>query len=502
MIPVVLTIAGGIIGTNVFLRRDILSHYPISSSMMLGFSTYYFLLPPIATLLEGKPLTNNLNHPILVFVHAFVCFLFLMGAHLIYRNSYLLQNLRWLIADRVYKPFGFFRGPSNLHLLAMGSIGVLAIYLQIFLGGGGQQELLGAGNKFMQGLFVLSYLPFVILVREAMGDNTGISRKWLFILLGYASLLLMLSIARNSRTAFLQGLASIGMVYIYGLTIGLFRTRIISVKNVALAVVGSALLLGPIADLSTSIVIVRGERSEISGMELVQRTLETFRDKRAIRERRLAGQDDISVWDERYVDNQFLARLANLKFADNSIHLALAMDDSKRSSFRELELQRSLSALPRPLIQGLGMSVDKDLVGASSGSDLMLYTVTGDKHVLGGFRAGTIFGSGYAILGLGYPFVMAILALLLFALTDSLTSRTMNARQVQNGTGWSPILSPMAIIAFFAWFSYFTIAARGMDSFSLLTHYILRGWLEGLFVYALAYWVTFFIVKPFSKVLG
>jgi hypothetical protein len=498
--PTMLVLAGGIIGTTFFFRRNILSRYPISASMMLGYSTYLFLLPPIATLLERKPLTNNLDHPVMDFLHIFICFLVLMGAHFIYRNWNLLQNLRWFIAERVYKPVNFFSAPSNLHLLAMGGIGLMATYLQVFVGGGVQQELLGVGNKFMQALFVLAYLPFVTLVRPTMGDDGGVNRKWLCILVGYTILLLILSIARNSRTVFLLGLASIGLVYIYGHSIGIFNTRIFSVKRLAIAALGTVIVLGPIADIATSMVIARGERGDISAKMLVLRTVDIFSDKRAIRARRLESLDENTQWDERYVDNQFMARLANIKFVDNSLDLALMMDTSDRSYFREIEIQRSLSVLPRPLLQGLGLSVDKDFVLAFSGGDLLLYTVTGNDSVLGEFRAGSIFGSGYALFGWGYPFVLSILALLLFAMADSLTSRIAIARPDRSSAGWLPVLSPMAVIGFFTWFSYFTSAARGLDSFSSLTNYLLRGWLEGFFVYAFAYWITYFVVKPFSKI--
>jgi len=500
IIPMVLVMVGGAIGINVFLRRNILCRYPISASMMLGFTTYYFLLPPIATLLDGKPLTNNLDHPVLVFVHIFLCFMLLTGTHVIYRHWSLLQNLRWFFADRIYKPLGFFRAPSNLHLLAMGGVGIIATFLQVFVGGGVQQELLGVGNKFMQALFVLAYLPFVMLVRSAMGDNTRISRKWLFIIAGYTILLLVLSMSRNSRTVFLLGLASIGLVYVYGLYIGLYRARDIGAKKLVLGVVCVAIVLGPLADLSTSMVIARGERSELPAVELIQRTMDIYPDKEAIKERRRAALDDNPDWDERYVDNQFMSRLANLKFADSSIDLALAMSNSDRDYFRDIELQRSISIFPRPLLHGLGLNVDKDFVTASSSADMMLYMVTGNSYLLGAFRAGSIIGSGYALFGWGYLFVLAMLSLFLFALADSTTSRTAVARRGLNRTGWLPILSPMAIVGFFTWFSYFSSAARGVDSFSKLTDYFLRGWLEVLLVYTFAYWATYFVSSRSERI--
>lgn len=499
IVPLMLVIPGGAIGLLVCLRRSLFLRYPISALITLGFPTYYFLLPPIATLLEGKPLTNNLLNPVLVFLHAFVCLLLLLAAHFVYRKWAVLQNLRWLVADRVYRPLGFFRAPSNLQLLAMGCIGLLATYLQVVVGGGVQQELRGVGSKLLQALFQLAYLPLAILVREAMGKKTRLSRGWLVTMVVYTVVLLVLSVARNSRTVLLQGLASVAMVYVFSLSTGLLRTRRISLKHLALILVGVVMLLGPVADLATSIVIVRSERRRLSAGQLIQRTVEAFGDKEAIKARRLAALDPNAVWDERYVDNEFMARLANLKFADNSIDLALMMDDGRKSYFRRLEFERALSALPRPLLRSLGLAVDKDFVGGSSGGDLLLYAATGNSYVLGGFRAGSIFGSGYALFGWIYPFILALSAPLLFALADALTSR-MRTGPGQGSGEWLPVLSPMAVIGFFGWFSYFTSAARGMESFSSVSYYLLRGWLEVLVIYALAYWVSYYAVKPFTRV--
>lgn len=492
-----LVVVGGILGINVFLRRKVLAAYPLSSSMMLGFTSYYFVLPPIVTLLEGKPLTNNLDNPILVFLHAVICLLCLVSAHAIYRRWNLLQKLRWFVAERIYRPFGFFRSPSNLHLLAMGGVGLLAIGVQVFIAGAAQRDVLGVGNKFMQALYPLVYLPFCMIVRAAMGDDNRTGRNWLFILAGYSVLLVMLSVGRNSRAAFLAGAMSVGLVYIYGSLVGLFRAHVLRVRTLLVAIVGFALVAGPISDLAVSMVIVRGSRAEISASELILETIQTFQDKLAIQERLLSDLETRAGWDERYVDSLFMSRLANLKYADNSITLASGMGDGQRSYVRELEFQRVLSVFPRPLIEGLGLPVDKDFVGAASGGDLMLYAATGNRYVLGGFRTGSIFGSGYALFQWWYPLLMVLPGLVIFALADSLTTRGISRSE----SGWVPVFSPMAIIGFFTWFFYLTSAATGTDSFSGLAQYILRGWMQVLVVYVFAYTSTYAMLRPFVRLL-
>ncbi len=210
------------------------------------------------------------------------------------------------------------------------------------------------------------------------------------------------------------------------------------------------------------------------------------------------NQKHNDVTDEFYLDNVFLARLCNLKFPDNSISRALKLNEAGRRYIREFEWQKTLGVFPRPVLKLLGLSVDKNFTTSSSTGDVMLYAVTGSPYVLGGFRTGSIFGSGYAMFGWFYPLVFGLLAVFIFIFADAQTSR----KQISNQTGranWQPILSPMAIITFFTWFFYLTSAATGCDSMSKLAQFMLRGWLQVLLIYAVAYWGTYAVLKPFGK---
>ncbi len=487
-----LAIAGGIIGTVCFLRQNLLAAYPISTSMMLGYVSYYFLLPPLATVLEGKPLTYNLDHPELVLFHALVSLLLLICAHTFYRNWHPLKGLRWFISRKIYQPFGFFRPPTNLHLLVMGSIGLMAMGVEVFIVGVYQGEAVGIINKLMQGLYPLAYLPYVIMVRKLIDQDSGFDRKWLLILFGYTILIAIVSLGRNSRAALYMGFASIILAYFYGMVIGFYKVNLGRLLVTLLVVIATS---GPITDLAISIVVIRGTRTDISARDLVLETIKVFQDKKTLKLYRTYAAQIGSAWDEGYVENPFMARLSNLKYADNSINFALSMSGSTREYMREIEIQRIWANFPRPLIETLGLPVDKDFIGAGSSGDFMLYAVTGYTYVLGGYRTGSIFGNGYALFGWLYPFVFALLLLLIFPLADALTSRTAIARMNPSKCEWAPTLSPMAIIGFYSLFFYLTSAATGSESMSDLVSYLLRGWIQILFVYVLAYWIAYIPVK-------
>ena len=491
------TLGGGLLGVSTLLRRNLLLAYPISTSMLLGYTVSYFLLPPIATLSEWKPLTNNLDHPTLVFFHSFVCFLFLLGTHKIYRRIRILNGLRNFVSNRIYRPFGFFRAPSNMHLLLMGGFGMLAMSYQTFFVAVGAQELaLGVTSKVIQGIYPLAYLPYCILVRPLLGDSIKLSPRWGWILTSYTAFLVVVSIGGNSRAAFLLGIVSFGMVYAYGTLIQLFSLR---TKTIVLALTAIFLVEGFVVDLATSMVIVRGQRADISPVQLISETINTFWDKQEIAFRRIGDTTELAAWDERYLDNLFLARVSNLKFADNSIDLATKQSGAEQSRFRDLEWQRTLSVFPRPVIHGLGLPVDKDLTGTSSGGDLMLYTTTGDFEALRGSRTGSLFGSGFALFGWFYPLVLSVVAAFLFALADAQTTRKALPTSDPTRIAWTPTFNPLAIVTFFTWSFYLTSAATGVESMSGLSQFILRGWLQVFLLYISAYWIGYAILRIFRN---
>ncbi|GAB3355360.1 hypothetical protein [Lysobacter tyrosinilyticus] len=478
-------LAGGVVGTSYALRRPLLLAAPISTCMVLGFTSYHFLLPPLAQLLEGHSVATNLERPVSVGVHTLIGLFAIVIAHLLYRQFPPLQGLRWILSERVYRPFGYFRVPTNLQLFFMGGIGLAAMAFQIFVAGAGQTDVQGAGNKAMQALYPLAYLPFCILVPVLFGKEQVVERRWLPWLAAYAGLLLLISMGRNSRGVLLVGVASIVLAYGYAVAVGLVSTRLFKSKQFWVALVVSIVLLGPVADLATAMVIVRGERSSTSAVDLVGETLDTYADPTALADYRAgSAEQDRGGWDEHYVDNLFLARLANLKFIDNSLVLASRLNGASTKYLRYLELQKVLAVFPRPVLDAFAPWVDKDLVSGSSGGDLMAYTITHNKYMLGGFRTGSLLGSAYGQFGWWYPLMLVLPLLLTYSIADAQTTGKRSVGAI------TPVMAPITVITLFSWVHYLTSAATGIESYSGLSTLILRGWLQSMLVYAVALWVS------------
>ncbi|MCO5397495.1 hypothetical protein [Ralstonia soli] len=495
-------IAGGALGVHILGRAARLRAYPISTSILFGYVTSYFLLPPVATLLEWKPLTYNLMHPVLGFWHALVCLLVLLGTHKLYRKSALAMRVRLLIVNGVYRPLGFFRTPGNLQLVIMGGIGLCAMMYQVFLVGSAEGGGGGALNRFMQAMYPLAYLPYCMLVRPLIGARVWVplDTRWKLMLAGYTVVLAAVSIGSNSRALVLIGIISLCLLAGYGLVTNTLPRHLFRMRRLVPALIVMLLLQGPAADLATSMVIARSQRNDVSAGQLLSATIEAMQNKDAIRERRIAdATDNNQTWDERYLDNLFLARLANMKFADATLDLALRLDSTAQSDLRNIEWQRVLSVFPTPLIDALGLPVNKALVTTSSVGDLMLFTVTGDYDALGGFRTGSIFGSGYALFGWLYTGVLAILAFLIFVLADAQTTRRIIPSPVAGPPRWAPVFSPLAVTRYYTWVFYLTSAATGVESLSGLMVFIMRGWIEAAVVYAFTYWISRVILRILGR---
>ncbi|RZT31851.1 hypothetical protein [Cupriavidus agavae] len=497
-----LVIAGGVSGIHVMARVARLRAYPISTAMLLGYTLSYFLIPPVATLIEWKPLTYNLHHPVLDFTHAFVCHVALLLAHRLYRKSQWGMQLRLGVVNRVYRPMGLFHNLGNVQIMVMGGIGLCAMMYQVFVVGMITEGSGGALNRIMQAMYPLAYLPYCLLVRPLIGAHSylPLSLRWKLTLIAYTGVLAMVSIGSNSRALVLIGTISVCLVMAYGfitrtLPMRLFRPRRLIIVGLLLA-----LMQGPVTDLATSMVIARAQRNDVGASELISATLDTMKNRDAIRDRLESdANDNHETWDERYLDNLFLQRLANMKFADATLDLALRQDASARAELRTIEWQRVITVLPAPVLEALGIAVDKDFVTTSSAGDLMLFTVTGDTDALGGFRTGSIFGTGYALFDWLYPGVLAILAFLTYALADAQTTRRPLPARDASPVRWVPVFSPLVVTRYYTWVFYLTSAATGVDSMSGLTQLILRGWIESAVIYTVVFWISRVVVRAIGK---
>lgn len=404
--------------TQTFLNRQKLEAYPLSSYLIIGFTSTQLYFPLVFTSFEYKPVVFNLELPYEVFLHTTAAFFVLIIAHYIYCFIPVSKNRG---ANSLLYKTGFFDTPAEASLWIMGIIGLLANVYVLLSNTNVSTEVSGnVGDKFIQSLFPFAYAPYFIPFYGLYGSNKIASKKIIPLLVAFTLALFIISIARNSRGAFMTGFTSVGFSYLLGLFLGIFKPPKISYKPLILGCIGFWIITGPLADLGTAMVIVRGDRNDISRAELIDLTISAFSDKDAINLRRLEDMELESAWDERYLNNIFTSRFSNLKFNDASLVQAAKIGDHHPLMY-DYSIDYIWGALPGPVVKVIKPDLDKEFVYSRSFGDF-IYSLTGSgEEFMEGFRLGHFAGTGMAAFGWWYLAILGIGMIPVYYLFDKLS---------------------------------------------------------------------------------
>ncbi|MDE2464397.1 MAG: hypothetical protein KGO02_11875 [Alphaproteobacteria bacterium] len=479
-----LLLAGNVLGYGYALRQATLRRYPISSLMVLGYVFSYFTLPPLGQLVGLQPVVHHLHYPIDDQIYALAGLLALIGAHVLYSKTSVLLALRGTLRRQFYGRLGFFRTPRLAQLWLMGLLGVVAVLA------GRHYDVHSAGitQAVMQGLQPFVYVPYITLLLPAWSVARRIPRMHNLGLVAYSGLLLMLAMVVNSRAYLLMGFASLGIAYGYLLAVGSMALPSVRPRNVLLAVLALLVVAGPVTELSMAMVLVRGQRSDLSPLQLAGATWDTFREG-GVSERYEQLMDQTSGGtgvNETYFDNLFLNRLANLKFVDNAVINKRALTPAGADYFSRIESQKAWSILPAPLIHLLDLDADKQRVTSGSSGDFLLYAASGNGSVIGGFRQGSLLVNLDVVFGWLWPLVLLMFAALVFAVVDAWCQTAPTATSNE----WAVRFNPLVLGLLFSEMFFFTSAATGVESVAGMAGVLMRGWLQLGVLYAMAFWLS------------
>lgn len=469
------------ITTKVFLRSSVLSNYPLSTILVLGFASTQFYFPLLFTLIEGKPITFNLERPYDVFLHSMASLFAIVLAHIFYQLVFKKTINR---TNSFLKKVGFFNPPTSVQLWLMGMMGVAATFYSYIYTPVGWSPTGAASDKFIQALIPFSYAPYFIPVGKLYGSKETVTKKTTILLILFTIFLFVVSIARNNRTGFIVGFTSISFAYGLGLLIDYFRPRFFTIKNALIGLVSLWIITGPVADISTAMVMVRDDRHNISYTELLDRTFTTFFDKEGIRLFRLMGNDaaENRFWDEYYMDNIFLARFSNLKYNDLSLMMASKVGNPD-SDMLNYTIDHFFSILPLPFLQTMGINVDKGFVSSGSFGDYFHYKVTGDAWAIGGFRTGHLSGVSMAAFGWWYLAILGVGIIPIFILFDKFSIRKYTPFISDKSA--SVTFSLCGLLVLTDIFRFLTIeSVEGIGAF------LLRGWIQMILLYVLFFHST------------
>jgi hypothetical protein len=285
----------------------------------------------------------------------------------------------------------------------------------------------------------------------------------------------------------MQGLTAMGLVFFLGIILGQFDYRIIRIKYAIIGLTCFWIITGPLTDIGTAMVIVRGQRESISSTELLDKTLLVFQDKNEINKYKLLILSKIKVdWNEIYFDNIFLSRFCNLKYNDLNLLQGLKLDE-KDSRMLNYSIGRFWSILPSPILDILPLNINKTEITAASFGDY-LYFCNGAANAIGGFRTGHFAGTGMAAFGWWYLWLLGIGVLPLFFLIDlySYNFKINNKSYV--------VFSLAGLILISTIFTFLGTSSASESVVSIYT-YLLRGWIQSVVLY----FVVFKISRSLSK---
>jgi len=461
-------------------RPKQLYRYPLSSLVVLGFGVTLQLGPLLFTAIEGNSITSNLVVPVATFGHGVLASLVCLFAHTIYRQSPWLRQLRAAV-QRALLQLKLFKPLSTLEAMVMGLFGVFALASSTWFSGIGEAStVLG---KFIQGFQFFSIIPTAFLLqaywRQLPASSSPSSRKPLVMFLLSMVLIVLVSLGRNARSPIVVPMAclflGLGLQWLYGL----IRLRLSALLAVGLAIV---VLLPLATDMATAMVMVRGQRGDVTPTELLDQTMTQFQDRQAVKRFRLATAELglSSDWSENYVSNLFLARFTNAKFPDNSLKNSDRLSPPQRDEMASFQWWRLLAILPSPVLTFLGVPEEtKQEVTSYSLGDKLYALSSGSQYALGGFRTGHFFGTGMAGFGFGYLVIFLFGLLLVFPLVDA------HALVVApDGTLTTPLISTVAITQLIGWFTI-----SNAESVIALLSYPLRGFIEPVLLFALIRWL-------------
>lgn len=467
------------------LKPEIIQRHPLPSIIVIGYGLCSFYLPLPATLLEGKPITFNLDVPQAVFFQGMIAITATVAAFRLYISLY---NLNWNKPSRLrvfLTRLNLYTPPTDFQMWIMGVLGLFCIY-KMSAGAHLEDDSGSLTSRFLQGFFPLAYCPYYILMKDiySVGGRKVVKKvNWIFVI--YSILILVVAFMTNHRSTFMKVIMGLGFVYFLGLLLNRFSYRVFTPKKILLYGLLFWLLTGPLMDIGLAMVTVRGQKHNITASELVNETIDVFFDKELLAmEKKLWDGTIVNNiwWDEHYLDNIFLGRLCNLKASDLSLFHADRIED--KSKMRSFIRDFSFGLLPSPLLNGLGIKIDKEVINTASYGDFLYYYSTGDYYGLESKRQAHLEGAGLGTFGYLYLVILVFLLIILFSLMDLLVFYKENKTLIT-----IPALTIMPML--FTFFNY-----EGLSTFIGFT---IRGWIQLIFLYVIVFKVTIFITTIFNE---
>lgn len=452
-------------------------YYPLSTFMITGFILCFIVFPIPATLLEFKPVSYNLHNPLICFLNIYLCFIALILAHCIYKKISRKNIISYYLRKTL-----FFSPLSKKEFLifTIGAISYTAISILVY---GRWEDDNNLESKplilsFLSLMGIFVNLPVLLLFPSFHLVNWKPKAKNRYLLcILYGLFLFVIGIASNVRTMSINYLCLIGALFFFGFLANSIKVTL-KKKYVASLLAFLWFFTGPFMDISMAMVAVRGQKMNLSGIELLENTFEVYSNGKEMESLRkaktmlVAGTND---WDENYLNNDMLARFCSVKIIDESIYYAGKLGYNN-PQMRDDYLHQLVSIWPTK-ISGLS-NKERDIYRSYSETDYMYALATKSSLGLGSFKIGSLPGLGLSIFGYWYLLIVILMFIPIYYYFDSTIYRNNNKL----------VISPWAALSLFLVFYYTSCGHNYVTE----TRFLFREFFESIITYLL---LRFFIRK-------
>lgn len=392
-----------------------LLYYPISTLTIIFYNLFFFIMPIPATLLEFKPVTYNLHSTLNTYTHLLLLLIVLIIIHLLYKH---LSQKRNFIRSILFKTpfFSQFTSSEIWCLITFSSI--FYIYL-IFNHGLYNEDNTNTISTLPTSLYIINLLVsgyhstlYIFLFRRFnIIKNNYKTRIKVIIML--TLILFITGIITNMRTAAVLTLANAFFMFIiYILYFTPPLKRLFKPKIIIPLLLLILFLTGPFLEISKAMIIVRGERSGASGIEMLHKTIEALNKTKKEENTRTLSNNSI-IWDETYLSNSLLNRFCSIKILDETLYHAQRIGYNN-STMKKILWSKLIETMPQFIKSQIGFTPQKGTL-----TDNLYRLSINSSTDFGGARIGTLQGLGMAIFGYWYLVILIPIFIIIFYLLDS-----------------------------------------------------------------------------------
>lgn len=456
------------------LRPNVFTNYILPSFVIISFNFSILSGPLIFQSLSLTPVTFNLTVPLITVSLSSLFQISMMISLLLFRylNIFKVSNK---LRNSINKPLGVMSIPSTFQLWTMGIIGLSCLAWQSTYKFVEKEQVGNIGEKFLEGFTFLAYAPFLIPIIYIVYLKKSISSKEINYLLIYFFILVLVSLAINSRGSLINGIFGLVILFLFFVLTGQISITKKVKNRLFLGFLTVFFLSSQISDLATAMVIARVERNHSSSTEMVFKTFEVFLDKERINQYKNKSFiiKSYSDYSEVYLANPFINRLINIKFFDNIFALSKVMNGDYSDRIKDVTTNKLLALLPKPALDILGISINKLELKFSMGD----YMLNLEKPIImGSFLTGSSVAHGFSMFGYWLFLFIIPLYILLFTIIHSFTIQE-NKRV---------FISPVIMISIFS--LYFI---SFVDSILVTISFLFRGLPQTIFIYLLVFFITY-----------